>query len=272
MAKKNSGAAKTPDPAPTPTATPVATPVPTPKAVKKMPEPTKPTPAPTPTATPEATPAFLSVDNEDAKLLEELASKTQQVQARMAAAALANLNRLIGWIEANVQHFGDEQKRQLRQAIGEDTPDETPIAPKPTVRRGSKSATKKAAKTTRASGGTDKYLLPDGTGWNGKGRAPSAAFLAWEKTAEGKQWSKQNSGLRWPFSPAWAKANPGKVKKAIADAAAGSAKKPATKTVKKAATKAVKKAATKAVKKAAKKSATKPAKKSVRKVAKKAAK
>jgi hypothetical protein len=243
----------TPTPAPkaTPTPTPVATPVPTPKAATKTPEPTKPTPAPTPTVTPEPTPVLDDSASANARRerIAAIDAEKKTLLEEQAAEASGNLARIVGWIKRNVEHFGDEQRRQLRQAIGEDAPDFPPTAPKTAVRRGSKSTTKKAAKTTRASGGTDKYLLPDGTGWNGKGRAPSAAFLAWEKTAEGKQWSKENSGLRWPFSPAWAKANAGKVKKATAEAAANSAKKTTKKTVKKAA----KKVAKKSVKKAAKK-------------------
>jgi len=265
MAKKK--AVKTPSPAPTPTSTPKPTPTPTPTPeAKPTPTPTPPatpkaerapvstpTPAPTPTATPEPTPAFLSGwTNEDQELLKTLAEQVREVEARIAAAALKNLTSLIAWIKENVQHFGDDHKRQIRIALGEDTVERlTPAAKgKRGSPRGSKNTAPKAAKSGRGTNPIPKFRLPDGTEWNGKGRAPSSEFTAWSKSAAGKDWAKKNTtGFDWPLNPEWAKANPGKVK-AEAKKAAKTVAKPA---VKKAAKTPAKKASTTRAKKAAKK-------------------
>lgn len=265
MAKKK--AVKTPSPAPTPTSTPKPTPTPTPTPTpeaKPTPTPTPPatpkaerapvstpTPAPTPTATPEPTPAFLSGGtSEDQELLKTLAAQAREVEARIAAAALKNLTNLIAWIRQNVQHLGDDHKRQIRMALGEDTVERLTPAVKGKRGRpkGSKNTAPKVAKSGRGTNPIPKFMLPDGTLWSGKGPSPSRDFLNWEKTAEGKTFKKNNTtGFDWPLNPEWAKANAGKVR--------AEAKKAAKTVAKPAAKKAAKTPAKKASKTRAKKSA-----------------
>jgi len=45
-----------------------------------------------------------------------------------------------------------------------------------------------------------KYALPTGELWTGRGRTPTA-FVAWEKSADGKAWQKANEGQRFPPAP-----------------------------------------------------------------------
>lgn len=248
MAKENTGNEKTPDPAPTPAATPKATPASTPKATS----PKTPDPAPTPTRTPEATPNLFGVPSNIEKQLKALDEQRQELLTKAAEEALAGFPSVVAWIGRNMTHFGDNQIRLLRMAIGETVARTVEAASR--TPRGAKSATKKAAKKARASSsGVAKFRLPDGTEWNGKGRAPSAAFLEWGKTPEGKKWKKANTTKeKWPLNPEWVDANPGKVSTSKA--------KPAKKATKKVAKKAVSKTAKKTAKKATKKTTKKPAK------------
>lgn len=93
-----------------------------------------------------------------------------------------------------------------------------------------------------------KYRLPTGETWAGRGLTPKV-FLAWEKSPEGKAWSRANAGDRFPPAGGSAPAS------AETPRAPATKKRPAKKaggtTIKKTARKAKPKTARKVAKKTA---------------------
>lgn len=101
-----------------------------------------------------------------------------------------------------------------------------------------------------------KYRLPTGETWAGRGLTPKV-FLAWEKSPEGKAWSRANAGDRFP--PAG-----GSTPASAAPRAPATKKRPAKKAGGTTIKKAARKAKPKTARKVAKKTARKAAKKAVR--------
>nr|WP_255611082.1 H-NS family nucleoid-associated regulatory protein [Lysobacter sp. ESA13C] len=85
------------------------------------------------------------------------------------------------------------QRRKIARIIGEVVEGATPAkAPR-------------AKKQGRKLGPVaQKYQLPTGETWRGRGRTP-VAFAAWEKGAEGKAWRKDNAGEKFPAANGAAK-------------------------------------------------------------------
>ncbi|MFZ7095495.1 histone-like nucleoid-structuring protein [Luteimonas dalianensis] len=176
------------------------------------------------------------------------AKKLEREIARLERdAAKGKFPEVMATLNDYAKHFSESQKRRIVASLGLDD-----VAAAPTKRGG-----KAAAGKGKGSAGTvpPKFMLPDGTTWAGRGQIHKA-FAAWGRSAEGRQWRKDNPGEKWPSNPN-APAGNTVAKKAAKKAT----KKPAKKTTAKrpAAKKTAKKAVKKAVKKSVRKKATKKA-------------
>lgn len=173
------------------------------------------------------------------------AKKLEREIARLERdAAKGKFPEVMATLNDYAKHFSESQKRRIVASLGLD---DVAIAP---AKRGAKSA---AAGTGKGSAGTvpPKFMLPDGTTWAGRGQVHKA-FAAWGRSAEGRQWRKDNPGQKWPSNPN-APAGSTVAKKAAKKAS----KKPAKKTTAK--RPAAKKTTKKAVKKSVRKKAVKKA-------------
>lgn len=161
------------------------------------------------------------------------AKKLEREIARLEReAAKGKFPEVMATLNDYAKHFSESQKRRIVASLGLDD-----VAAAPTKRGGK----------GKGSAGTvpPKFMLPDGTTWAGRG-VVHKAFAAWERSAEGRQWRKDNPGEKWPRNPN-APAGSTVAKKASKKSAKKTtAKRPAAKkTAKKAAKKSVRKKATK---------------------------
>lgn len=169
------------------------------------------------------------------------AKKLEREIARLERdAAKGKFPEVIATLNDYAKHFSESQKRRIVASLGLDDASAAP------AKRTTKATSDKGSKTTIA----PKYILPDGTTWAGRGQTHKA-FAAWARTAEGRQWRKDNPSEKWPSNPE-APVGTTVAKKAIKKASKKAAKKTTAK--RPAAEKAVKKAA-----KTARKTTTKAA-------------
>lgn len=168
------------------------------------------------------------------------AKKLEREIARLERdAAKGKFPEVMATLNDYAKYFSESQKRRIVASLGLDD-----VAAAPT-KRGAKSA---AAGKGNAGTVPPKFMLPDGTTWAGRG-VTHKAFAAWGRSAEGRQWRKDNPGQKWPSNPNAPAGNP-VAKKAAKKASKKAAKKATAK--RPAAKKAVKKSVrTKAAKKAA---------------------
>lgn len=80
------------------------------------------------------------------------------------------------------------QRRQMAKLIGQAVKVEG---------AGPDKTAKAASKVRKLGKVAPKFRLPDGTTWTGRGLTPKV-FVAWLKSAEGKDWSAANPGERFP--------------------------------------------------------------------------
>lgn len=108
-------------------------------------------------------------------------------------AAKGKFPEVMATLNDYAKHFSESQKRRIVASLGLD---DVAVAP---AKRGAKSA---AAGRGKGSAGTvaPKFMLPDGTTWAGRG-VVHKAFAAWGRSAEGRQWRKDNPGQKWPSNP-----------------------------------------------------------------------
>jgi DNA-binding protein H-NS len=120
------------------------------------------------------------------------AKKLEREIARLERdAAKGKFQEVMATLNDYAKHFSESQKRRIVASLGLD---DVPAA-----------QTKRAAKSASAGKGSagtvpPKFMLPDGTTWAGRGQIHKA-FAAWGRSAEGRQWRKDNPGEKWPSNP-----------------------------------------------------------------------
>ena len=140
----------------------------------------------------------LRMEREQQELAARHAAERAKIEEALKASAGEAFGRILATMEKFKDHFSAVQKRKISGFFGE----EQATSPKPAR------APRKASKSARV----PRYMLPDGDTWTGQGPSVPPNWVAWLKSAEGKEWSKKF--LATDEGKAWRQANlvDGKIK------------------------------------------------------------
>lgn len=154
-----------------PTKTP--DPIKTPPVQAKTPEPTKPAPIATPKSKDSNVVDIAQLEKEEA----ELHAKLKALSEKKAEAVQAQAESVYAEIRESITKFGAHFTREQKKTIA--------------TLLGLKEKTAKTGSTSTATTPVvQKYRLPTGETWSGRGRKPTA-FLSWLETVNGKEHTKK---------------------------------------------------------------------------------